>query len=79
LIWTTFDVKIYIEHIQLLDYPYDVRHELQTYFLVVETFLIVLAFGVVLPFVNVLRLPIPYKWFNTNSTTSMITINEKID
>jgi hypothetical protein len=72
-------LKYILNTYNYLIYPYDVRHELQTYFLVVETFLIVLAFGAILPFVNVLRLLIPYKWFNTNSITFMITINAKID
>jgi hypothetical protein len=47
--------------------------------LVVETFVVVLAFGAVLSFVNILRLPIPYKWFNPNSRTFMITKNAQID
>jgi hypothetical protein len=32
-----------------------------------------------LPFVNALRSLIPYKWFNTTSTTFMIAINAQID
>jgi hypothetical protein len=32
-----------------------------------------------LPFVNVLRSLIPYKWFNTTSTTFMIVTNAQID
>lgn len=75
MIWTTFDVKIYIEHIQLPNYPYDVRHELQTYFLVVKTFLAILAFGAILPFVNVLMWPIPYKFNNFHDNN----LNAQID
>jgi hypothetical protein len=45
---------------------------------VVETYVFVMTFRVILPFVNVLSSPIPCKWFKTNPIAPMITINALI-
>jgi hypothetical protein len=46
---------------------------------VVRTYVVILAFGVVLPFVNILSSLFPCKQSNTHPTTFMITINTQID
>jgi hypothetical protein len=38
-----------------------------------------MTFGVVLPFINILRLSIPCKWSNTHPVAFMIAINTQID
>jgi hypothetical protein len=45
----------------MLDFSWGFIQDSKTYFAVVETNLIVLTFGVIMPFVNVLRSLIPCK------------------
>jgi hypothetical protein len=83
LIWTTFLVRIYIEHKKLLDYSYNLRWHLQANFVVVQTFLNSMAFGATLPnFVNILKLQVPWKqsitFYDNNKYTNWINIYKNV-
>jgi len=46
---------------------------------VVQTYVVVITFGAILPFINILRSPIPYKCSNSNPIALMIARNAQID
>jgi hypothetical protein len=46
---------MYIEHKNSLNYSYDLKQHLQIDFVVVQTFVVVVAFGTILPFIHILR------------------------
>jgi hypothetical protein len=58
MIWRTFDVRFYNGHIKLLDCSLFFKQHSNANFVILLTFVVVVAFDTILTFIQVFNLPI---------------------